>query len=164
VSWLTRGSNPRLWIVGWLVLLIPVWVRGTVGGALMRSWVASTPRMCAKLPSYAEVAPHLPAGSPAPLSFATDATELAGAERLFCAQFQLAPTVVARFRPGALDPRRRDLSGGTASDGAVLVQIDEPEAREAFVRVLAAEVERQGSLVERIELPGGLLLLRMTGR
>jgi hypothetical protein len=114
--------------------------------------------MCAGLPSYSAVADLLP-GASGPVGFATDAADPAGAERFFCAQYQLAPTVLQRWRPGALDPPRRWLPGSAA-----ILQIDEPSARAAFLAELSGRAERQGAEVEHLELPGGLSLVRATAR
>lgn len=138
------GAGVRRWIHAWLLLIAPAWALGLVANVEMFRWIKSMPDMCQRLPDYGDAAGILPPEGP--VGFFTEAPEPGNAERFFCAQYDLAPRILVRWRPEFVNLSRRKLAGTT-----LLLNFTDRKARDAFLRDLDAEAQRQGAVVARRE-------------
>jgi len=146
------GAGASRWIHAWLLLIASVWALGLRDAVVMLRWAGTTPEMCEGFPDYAGVGGLLPAKTP--VGFLSEQPEPARSERFYCAQLDLAPRVLFRWRGQVPRPAPQQLQGST-----LLLDFADHDALEAFLRELAAEVERQGAAVERRNAAGGLTVV-----
>jgi hypothetical protein len=139
------GTGVRRWIYVWLILIAPAWALGLFADVELFRWVKSMPDMCQGLPDYADAARILPPDGP--VGFFTETPDPGNAERFFCAQYDLAPRVLVRWRPEFVNLSRRQLAGTT-----LLLNFTDRTARDAFLRELDAEAQRQNAAVARREV------------
>jgi hypothetical protein len=153
------GAGTRRWIHVWLLLVAPAWALGLFADVELFRWARSTPDMCQGLPDYGALAGILPPDRP--VSFFSEVPEPGNSERFFCAQYDLAPHVLVRWRPEVLNLSQRQLAGTT-----VLLNFADRAALAAFLRDLDAEAKRQGVAASRRDLSRKLTLVvfRASGR
>ena len=153
------GSSARRWIYAWLLLIAPAWALGLVADVEMLRWAETSPDMCQGLPDYGALEGVLPPEGP--ISFFSEVPDPANSERFFCAQYDLAPRVLARWRPEVLNLSSRQLAGTT-----LLLSFADRAAMPAFLRDLNAEAKRQGVVATRRDLSKKLTLVsfRVSGR
>jgi hypothetical protein len=145
------GSGARRWIYAWLLLIAPAWALGLVADVELFRWAKTTPDMCEGLPDYGAAAVALP---PGPVGFFSEVPDPGNSERFFCAQYNLAPRVLVRWRPMFVNLSQRQLAGTT-----LLLNFDDRTARDAFLRDLDAEARRQGAAVARRDIAKELTLV-----
>jgi hypothetical protein len=149
--------DPRRWILAWLLALALLWCVQIERAHEQRLWFASTPPMCKSVPRYEEVAGALPS-TPAAVEFFTDVPDPDGAERLFCAQYALAPHALERWRPGLGLPRF-DL------EKLVLVaHVSDPRRLDEIAAPVLAEAGRRGLRVQRRTWPDGVTVVTVGRR
>jgi hypothetical protein len=151
------GTGARRWIYVWLLLIAPVWALGLVADVEMLRWAKTTPDMCQGLPDYGAAARALPPD--VPVAFFSEVPDPGNAERFFCAQYDLAPRVLVRWRPMFVNLSQRQLAGTT-----LLLNFDDGAARDTFLRDLDAEASRQGAAVARRDLSKKLTLVTVRKR
>lgn len=151
-SSLRPGAGTRRWIYAWLILIAPAWALGLLADVEMFRWVKSMPDMCQGLPDYGDAMPILPPDGL--VGFYSEAPDPGNAERFFCAQYDLAPRVLVRWRPEFVNLSRRQLAGTN-----LLLNFTDRKARDAFLSELDAEAKRQGATVARREVSWKLTLV-----
>ncbi|MES1242755.1 MAG: hypothetical protein ABUT39_14155 [Acidobacteriota bacterium] len=157
MSFSRPGPFARRWIYAWLLLIAPAWALGLVADVEMFRWAESTPDMCQGLPDYGAVARDLPLRGT--IGFFSEVPDPTNSERFFCAQYDLAPRVLARWRPEVLNLSQRQLAGTT-----LLLSFADRSAMPAFLRDLDAEAKRQGVVATRRDLSKKLTLITFRAR
>lgn len=145
------GAGTRRWIYAWLLLIAPAWALGLYADVEMLRWAKTTPDMCQGLPDYGALEGILP---DTPVAFFSEVPDPGNSERFFCAQYDLAPHVLVRWRPEVLNLGQRQLAGTT-----LLLSYADRAALAAFLRDLDAEAKRQGVVATRRDLPRKLILM-----
>lgn len=154
-SSLLPGSGARRWIHAWLLLIAPAWGIGLIADVEMFRWAPTTPDMCQGLPDYGAAAAALSTLPPdAPVGFLSEVPEPGNSERFFCAQYGLAPRPLVWWRPMFVNLPSRQLAGTN-----VLLNFDDPAARDALLREFDAEAKRQGAAVARRDISKTLTLV-----
>lgn len=151
---LGRGRRSRRIAVSlWLAIAVVAWAVGVRGSWRTLRWAASTSAVCVDRPPYGEILEAFPEMQSPILLTGTEGME--AAQRIFCAQYALAPLPVRRIAaPQA--------ASSAILPGAVfLVEVDDSEALAQLQAELGAAAAARGLQLEVEALPSGITAIHL---